>query len=361
MTAPDAGLSRRAQLVDAALYAAESGGCEIDLSDNTNLWGAPPAALRALREDSLNVARYPQTYSETLKRELGRYLDVEDRCIVTGCGSDDVLDCAFRTFADAGAVLAIASPSFSAVPMLARANGLAPVEIPLTADGDVDVDAITAVNAAIVYLCSPNNPTGGVLARESVMAVTARSRGIVILDEAYAEFVAEPLTDLAMTRANVFVTRTMSKAFGLAGLRVGYGIGDPALVNAVETVRGPYKVNAAAERAAIAALREDRAWVRDYVREIGESRERFCGALRGLGLAALPSSANFVLLPMANAVEIARQLRTLGVGVRAFSNLSSRIPALQEANGSAIRITIGPWPAMGRAVDALAEVIARCA
>jgi histidinol-phosphate/aromatic aminotransferase/cobyric acid decarboxylase-like protein len=182
----------------------------------------------------------------------------------------------------------------------------------------------------------------------------------VILDEAYAEFVAEPLTDLATIHANVFVTRTMSKAFGLAGLRVGYGIGSATLVNAVEKVRGPYKVSITAERAAVAALREDRAWVGAYVSEIGESRERFCEALRGLGLAPLPSSANFVLVPMRNATEIARELRVLGVGVRAFSDLASRLPALQKAYGAALRITVGPWPVMCRVVDALVEAIAQC-
>ncbi|HEX5830151.1 MAG TPA: aminotransferase class I/II-fold pyridoxal phosphate-dependent enzyme, partial [Gemmatimonadaceae bacterium] len=136
----------------------------------------------------------------------------------------------------------------------------------------------------------------------------------------------------------LLVVRTMSKAFGLAGLRVGYAAGAPALVAEVEKSRGPYKVNALAERAALAALREDLPWVRARIAEAVTNRERLADGLRAIGLAPLPSNANFVLVPVTDAAALAQRLRDAGVAVRPFSAL----PTI----GDALRISVGPWEMM---------------
>ena len=141
------------------------------------------------------------------------------------------------------------------------------------------------------------------------------------------------------------VTRTMSKAFGLAGLRIGYGIASPDIVLAIEKARGPYKVNVVAEAAAIAALTKDLAWVRARIADVLENRERFCLALRDLGYEPIVSDANFVLLPVADCGRESDLLKKAGIAVRGF-------PALAGI-GDALRITIGPWEMMQECLAAL--------
>ena len=341
----------RASYRDLSLYAGESSPCEVDLSDNTNLWGTPPAATRAVR-DLLDrgFARYPSAYCGTLKDAIAEYAGVDASRIVTGCGSDDILDSAIRAFAEPGDRLALCAPTFAMIPIFARLNGLETTGASMTASWDIDPGALAATEARIIYVCSPNNPTGTTASRAALERLIASAPGLIILDEAYAEFAQGHHLDLAMTSDRVLVVRTMSKAFGLAGLRVGYAVGAPAVVAEVEKSRGPYKVSMTAERAALAALTDDRAWVADRVADARASRERLIASLRTLGLAPLPSQANFVLVPVPRATAVARQMRARGVAVRAFEALPSI--------GDALRITAGPAPAMEHLVTVLTEALA---
>jgi histidinol-phosphate/aromatic aminotransferase/cobyric acid decarboxylase-like protein len=145
----------------------------------------------------------------------------------------------------------------------------------------------------------------------------------------------------------------MSKAFGLAGLRIGYAVGSPGLVDEVEKSRGPYKVNALAERTALAALTEDMDWVRTHVGAAIESRSRLVAALRDLGLEPLESEANFVFVPLRNAPRVATRMRELGVAVRPFADLPLVSAGLHASSGSALRISVGPWSDLQTALDAL--------
>jgi len=324
--------------------------CEVDLSDNTNLFGVPPAAGRALADlAGAAVTRYPAVYARELKRALADYAGVTQDAVVTGCGSDDVLDSAIRAFSEPRDTIAFPDPTFAMLPVFAHMNGLEARTVPLLPSGDLDADALLATQARIVYLCSPNNPTGGAVSPEAIAHVVDRATGVVIVDEAYIEFAA-PLASLAASssrRANLLVARTLSKAFGLAGLRVGYAVGAPALVADVEKSRGPYKVSGPAERAAIAALESDRAWVAHRVAEVVANRGRFAAALAQAGRVVAPSHANFVLVRVADAAATAAAMRARGVAVRPFPGL--------RGIGEAVRITIGPWPMMERALVALAE------
>ena len=336
----------RADYRDLVLYAPDRTPCAVDLSDNTNLWGVPPSAAAVLREvDAAAVTRYPALYAGRLKEALARYAGVQPDQVVTGCGSDDVLDSAIRAFARPGDIVAHPDPSFAMVPIFARLNGLGAVAVPLAGDFDVDADAMLATGARIVYICSPNNPTGTAASRSEIERLIARAPGVVVLDEAYAEFMGPGWMADAPRIENLLVTRTMSKAFGLAGLRVGYAVGNPELVAAVEKSRGPYKVSAVAERAACAALDADLGWVRSRIDEARSNREAFSDALRHRGFAPLPSTSNFVLVPVRDATAITKRMRDAGVAVRPF-------PALPEI-GDAVRITIGPWPLMEAGLAAL--------
>lgn len=342
---------------------AHASNATIDLSDNTNLWGTPPAAEAALRDVGGDAARYPSPYSAELKQALAEYVGVIPGNIVTGCGSDDILDAAMRAFASTDEAIAYSTPTFSMIPTFARLNGLRAIEIPLgDADRSYDIDAeqLVETGAKIIYICSPNNPTATTVSRAALQYVVEHAAGLVILDETYAEFAGCTGVDLTTQSDRLLVTRTFSKAFGLAGLRVGYGVGNSSLVNFVERTRGPYKVTAPAVRAARAVLRDDPmalGWMRDRARLTCENRERFLIELRQLGFAPMPSAANFVLLPHAEAPLLARRLRDGGLLVRPVTDLPRSIRAFAASAGHAIRITVGPWDVMLRALDLLAGAL----
>ncbi len=333
---------------DISLYSPPVVQCRVDLSDNTNLFGMPPTAGRVLREAATStVTRYPRSYAPELKRALAEYTSFEPSWLTTGCGSDDLIDCALRAFLEPGERIAVPEPSFSMMGYFARVNGLEFTPVPLRPDFDIDVEGLLATGARLIYVCSPNNPTSTVVSRSALERLVDHAPGLVLVDEAYVEFAEASNEDLVRSRTNVLVTRTLSKAFGLAGMRVGYAIGRPEVVAEVEKARGPYKHTGLAERMAIAALTQDVAWMRERAQEARTNRERLVNELKAQGLQPLPSEANFVLVPLPDAPRIAVRMRELDVNVRAFQGLSGV--------GDALRIGCGPWPLMETALHALRE------
>ncbi len=318
--------------------------CDLDLTDNTNLFGVPPSvtALLAAPPPSA-ITRYPSPYADALRLALARLTGTSAENIVTGCGSDDVLDATFRAFCEPQDRVAFCPPTFSIVSSFARANGLTPTPVRL------EVDALAQSGARLIYLCAPNNPTGALLPEGFLEALLERTTAIVVLDEAYIEYAARPSWSTAAPGLQrLLVVRTLSKAYGLAGLRVGYAVGAAELIEQVEKTRGPYKVGGLAERAAVAVLSDDVAWVQRGVDEVKQSRASFVQALSAKGFRPLPSEGNFVLVPVAtNAVDLAARMRERGVSVRAFSAL--------EGLGDAVRISIGPKAAMDTCLAALVE------
>lgn len=339
----------RAALADVPLYDPRRTPVALDLTDNTNRWGVPPHAAAALRAlDAEAVTRYPTLYTAPLKEALAHRLGVAPEMLVTGCGSDDLLDCAFRAFAEPDMVVAAPVPSFAMVPLFARGNALRYVGVPEDAAHQPDLDALLAARPRILYLCTPNNPTGVPVARARLERAVAEAPGLVVVDEAYAEFAGTSAVELLARADNLLVVRTCSKAYGLAGLRVGYAVGAPSVVLEVERARGPYKVSAPAERAALAAVRDDAAWVDEHVALAVAVRERLAAALRARGLSPLPSGANFVCVPVPGAVAVGQALRARGVAVRPFEGL----PHV----GDALRISVGPWEQMETLLGALDAV-----
>ncbi len=332
-----------------SLYAPNRAPASIDLSDNTNLWGVPPAAAREIANAAASaVTRYPALYAADVKEAIASYIGVSPSMIVTGCGSDDVLDSAIRAFGEPGDSITYPDPSFAMIPIFARMNGLDATAIPLTPANDADVDAYVSADAKITYLCSPNNPTGASFTRGAIDEIVARVRGIVVIDEAYAEFAGWNCLGLLERFPRVVIARTLSKAFGLAGLRIGYAIGDPKIVAEIEKSRGPYKVNGIAQRAAVAALTEDRDWVAQHVREAVQNRDRLTTSLQSIGFKPLPSDSNFVLVPVSDATGMDDRLRQRGIAVRPFSAL----PRI----GDALRISVGPWGMLQPLVDELTVI-----
>ncbi|MBM7117401.1 pyridoxal phosphate-dependent aminotransferase [Archangium primigenium] len=339
----------RASYRDIPLYAPSKARCRVDLSDNTNLFGLPPAAERVLRETTATqVGRYPVGYSPDLRQAVARYTGMDPAQVTTGCGSDDVIDCTLRAFLEPGELIAYPSPTFVMMSYFAKVNGLRYAPVRLRPDFDIDVDGLLATGAKLIYVCSPNNPTGTVASRAALERLVDTAPGLVLIDEAYAEFARDSHLDLAR-RPNVLVTRTLSKAFGLAAMRVGYAVGAPGLVAEVEKARGPYKVTGLSERMAVAALTEDVPWMRARADEALAVRARLVEELARLGLSCLPTEANFVMVPLRGAPAVAETMRARDVNVRAFAGL----PGI----GDALRIGCGPWNVMQAALDALREAL----
>ena len=342
----------RVTLRTLSLYEPNRAPCALDLSDNTNRWGVPPAAERALRDvEAERITRYPSVYTPELKRALAEYAGVRADEIVVGCGSDDVLDSAIRAFAEPGDVLAYPDPTFGMLPLWAKMNGLVAAPVPTPDPRAVDIDALLATRARVTYVCSPNNPTGLALSRSDVERLVEHAAGIVILDEAYAEFAPDGWIADAPCHAHLVVARTMSKAFGLAGLRIGYAAAAASTITQIEKARGPYMVGGVAERVALAALCDDLAWVRTHIDAAKESRERFRAELDEAGIPSLPSDANFVLVPVTDAAAVAAHMRAAGVAVRPFPRL--------RGIGDGVRITVAPWPMMDEALQALRAAVQR--
>jgi histidinol-phosphate aminotransferase len=332
------------------LYAPDPTPAFLDLSDNVNLWGVPPAAARALGEPlDAQPSVYPRSDPVELRAALAGYAGVGPEQVITGCGSDDVIDGALRAFAAPGEKVAYSAPSFSMLVTFARVSGLEPAPVPFREGGDIDPDALLAQRAAITYVCSPNNPTGTGVSAEAIEHVVNRAEGLVLVDEAYGEFSGQSAVPLLVRAPHLLVTRTLSKAFGLAGLRVGYGLAAPEVVQVLEKVRGPYKVNVLGEKAALAALGEDVPWVLQHAEAAVAIRERLRVGLEALGFRALPSSANFLCVPVPDSAALGGALLGEGIKVR----LLRALPGI----GDAIRVGVGPWESMERLLHALREVL----
>lgn len=322
----------------------------VDLSDNTCLWGPPPSVRETLASlTDAQLSRYPTPYADALCDAIASHVGVTSDRVVTGCGSDDVLDSAMRACCDAGGTIAIAVPTFSVVGAFAAVNDLAVTEVPMRGGARVLADDLLETGAQLYYLCSPNNPTGSVVDPGELERLCGATTATVLVDEAYVDFASASALPLLDVHRNLVVVRTLSKAYGLAGLRVGYALGDPGVVAAIAASRGPYKVGGVAEALAISVLRCDGAWVDERVADVVALRDGFAQRLRDEGLEVLGSSANFVAVAVDDAADVLERMLARGVLVRAY-------PALPVV-GDLIRITIGPAPMLDEALDALLAAV----
>lgn len=337
-------------------YVPDRRSIEVDLTDNTNLWGAHPAALRVVREASDEIlSRYPEPYVDRVKEAVSRRFGVPAANVCTGCGSDDILDSAFRAASAEKEMVRYPTPTFSMIAPFTRMNGHEDGAVPWSR-ALADPGALLEGDPALIYICRPNNPTGHLVPRawldELIAACSMRGSEapLVLVDEAYADFAGESLVTDAPGFPRVLVLRTLSKAFGLAGVRVGWAAGSTEVVDEVEKSRGPYKVGRLAEAAALAALNDPVDWVGDVIAECLENRSRLVAALRDRGLDPFPSAANFVFIPLeeGTAGPTALALREQGVAVRPFGEASEV--------GDGLRATVGPWPLMKRFLAAVDRV-----
>jgi histidinol-phosphate aminotransferase len=316
----------------------------VKLSANENPLGTSAKALAA-RDSAVIPSLYPDPDSTALCQALGELHGIDPARIVCGTGSGELLTCAASAFAGPGDEVLYVRYGFSLYEIAARRCGATPVEAPDT-DYGTDVDALLGCvteRTRVVFIANPNNPTGSFLSQADLARLHDGLPGhvLLVLDQAYAEYVSPEDDDgglaLAAAHPNVLVARTFSKAYGLAGERLGWATGAPGLVGALNRIRGPFNVNNRAQSAAVAALADQ-----DFVRASREhnraERARFVEAVAALGnhgLRPLPSEANFVLVLFEGTLTAEAALSGLAEAGYAVRHLpGQRLP-------QGLRITIG--------------------
>ncbi|MDE2484829.1 MAG: histidinol-phosphate transaminase [candidate division NC10 bacterium] len=328
----------------------------VKLASNENPLGPSPLALRALREALPESHRYPDGSGYYLKQELARHLGLTPNHLVLGNGCNEVLEMMARCFLLAGDEVVIADPAFAIYGMLAHLQGCTTIRVPLKAwthDLEAMAKAVTS-RTKMVFVGNPNNPTGTAVRPTELTAFmdALPEDVIVVIDEAYIEYVPPEMVpdSLKFVRQGrpVIVLRTFSKIYGLAGLRIGYGMAPPSMVALLERVRAPFNVNALAQRAALAAL-DDHVHLSSSrkVNELGKAY--LSGELHRLGLECPPSVANFLLVDLKqDGPAVADALLRMGVIVRPLGGAYLK---------THIRVTIGTPPENERFVEALRSVL----
>lgn len=339
--------------------AAEFGiGNPIKLASNENPLGASPLAVNALRHQN-NLARYPDGNGTALKAKLAQRHGVDSSCITLGNGSNDILEFVARAFVNLGDEVIFSEHAFAVYPLATLAVGGAPVVTPAL-DWGYDLDAILAAvtdRTRVIFIANPNNPTGTWVGREALKKFldALPDHIVTVIDEAYAEYVEQPdypdCTQWIADYDKLLVTRTFSKIYGLAGLRVGYGVSTPELADFLNRVRQPFNVNSMGLAAAAAAL--------DDVSHIHASRSAnwegmafIEDACHQRGLGYIPSVGNFIAINFGHPAEdLFQSMMERGVIVRPLANYG--MP-------DHLRVTIGSAGENARFLHVLDEAIASC-
>lgn len=309
----------------------------INLASNESLLGPSPKVVRAIKQEAARVGLYPDPKADALKREISRYVGVDSRCIVLGNGSDELIDMICKAFLDPGDKALIPLPTFSMYEISCRVNGAAPKFIELKNFEWRANELVGAMaGAKLAFIARPNNPTGNGMDVAGLERLL-KSGKLIVVDEAYAEFAGYSVAKETRKRDNLIVLRTFSKAFGLAGLRIGYSIANPKIAEALEEIRPPFNVNRLAQVAAIAALR-DRRYLTKVIKTVRGGRDYLRRELSKLGARVLPSDANFVMVDItplgAEAPELCEYLVRKKILVRDLSGF-------RGAGARWVRITVG--------------------
>ena len=348
----------RAAVVKMAPYRPplEGRGEKLRLDFNENVSGCSPRVLDVLRNAASRefVATYPEY--EAARRELAAHLGVTADQLIIGAGTDEVINAVMHAYVDPGDEVIVLKPSFSMFTFYAELVGGVVRSVPYRPpDLSFPADEIVAgINPHTRAICiaSPNNPTAGVAQVGELERILGSAGGCAVLvDEAYFDFHGESMLDLLPKSPNLFVARTFSKAYGMAGLRIGVMATQAANAEIVRKGQSPYGVNALAVRCALAAIK-DHEYVREYVRQVLQARQLLGAAFDEMNIRYWPSHANFVLFELGERVKDAcAALAERGILIR---DQSRHIP------GTA-RVTVGPLQDTVRFLATLKEVMAKWA
>jgi histidinol-phosphate aminotransferase len=328
----------------------------VKMASNENPLGPSPRAIAAIAGTAQAVNFYPDGSAYKLRQTLAARFGVDPASVIIGNGSNELVQMLALALLEPGDEVVMPVPTFPRYEPLARMMNAVPIEVPLK-DFRMDIEAMidrTGSATKIIYLCNPNNPTGTIAVRSEVDRLFARvSPGtLVVFDEAYYEYVTNPDypdgLDYLKQGFNTIVLRTFSKMYGLAGLRVGYGIGPPQLIDYLNRVREPFNVNSLAQEAALAAL-EDEDFVQ-LTRETNESGKKYLyEAFAARGINYVPTEANFIFFDSGRDEKaVFHQMLKEGVIIRGGFGLPAHL-----------RVTIGTAAQNTRFLAALDKILAQ--
>ena len=327
----------------------------VKLNTNENPYPPSPAVARALSQfDAATLRRYPPATADQLRGLVARRFGVETENVVVTNGGDEGLRLAVTTFADPGDTFGTAKPSYSLYPVLAAVQDCALAEIPLDPDWTPADDFASCLNAAgarLTCLVNPHAPSGVLISPEAVSAIARELDGVLLVDEAYVDFVdpslGHNLVPLMREHENLLLLRTLSKGYALAGLRVGFLLGNASLIHPiVAKTRDSFNVDAIAQALACAAL-GDSAYAERRWEDIRRERDRVTEALRDRGYRVPDSQANFLLVRLPGARDVFSRLRERGIFVRYFDQ-----PRLADC----LRVTVGTPEQNDKLLDAMDQI-----
>ena len=334
----------------------------IKLNSNENPYPPSPQVLAALASFSGELLRrYPDPRAETFRQVVGKTFGIPTDWVIAGNGSDDVLTllvraCAGQSAGEAQRVLAYPTPTYVLYRTLAAIQPAETIEIPYETTGDewrLPVQALIAAQAAVTLIATPNSPTGHVVPIADLRTLATGLKGVLAVDEAYIDFAgagADRVSlELIRDFENVVVLRTLSKGYGLAGLRLGFGCAQPALLAGLFKIKDSYNVDAIALRLGAAAI-TDQAYKQATVEKVVVAREQLRAALQGLGFRVWRSHTNFLLAqpPDDRAYFLYKSLRAQQIMIRYFNQ-----PGLNDK----LRITVGTPPQNQRLVKAIKDLL----
>ncbi len=315
----------------------------------------PPGALTALNElGPEGLFRYPDPTAMPLRRDLAEHYGLTPERVVVGNGSDEILSLLIRAVCDPGAEVLAPDPAYSLYPVLAAAQGATYRTVACLDEFVLDLDAMCAARPAITFITSPNNPAGTLYPARQIARICASGHNLVVVDEAYAEFAESNALGLLDEFPNLAIARTFSKAYGLAGARVGYLLGPAGLCRTLLAIKDAYNVSAAAQTAARAALR-DRDWAEAMWKSVRSRRARLITGLALIpGLEPFPSQANFVLVDCGphHAPRLLEQLAARKILVRHLGHV--------RGAENALRITVGKDSEIERLLAELSTICRSC-
>ena len=342
---PDKTLSELRQLLDME---------KVDkLSFNESPYGASPLAVAAIRKAAESVHRYHDPEGKTLKAKLAALYAVDPSMTYLGSGADEAVSLLMQAFLNPGEEVIMQKPTFGQYASAATLAGGVPVRVPLLADLTTDFAGMLAAitdSTKMIFICNPNNPTGLAEGKTALQAFLRQvpDRVLIVLDEAYAEFVSQADyvsgVSLLTEFTNLVVLRTFSKVYGLAGLRLGYGIASRELVAVVNRVRNPFNVNCLALAAAEAAL-EDSAFCQQVLQDNQQQRQRLTEAFTVLGWKVFASETNFLFVDtQTDSTKLCQALAAQGILIR---------PGHGWDRPTFVRVSVGSWEQNDRLLRAI--------
>jgi len=333
----------------------------IKLGSNENPWGCSKKIKEELLREIGNLHQYPEPVNPVLMEELGNFLDVpRENIIVGGDGADEIIDTLMRTFVDVGDEVIIPIPTFTQYRVSAHIHGanIRYGRYNKKKDFKLDVDSILdniTERTKIIFLCTPNNPTGNPIERKDIKKILESTEALVVVDHAYIEYSKDiyNVTKWALDYENLLILRTFSKIFGLAGARVGYGVANEEVINYMMRVKPVFSLTRLSQICTIAALRDREFFF--YSRERGiESREiLYRGLKKFKELKVYPSEANYLLVEIRNDMtsgEFCEELLKRGVIVRDCKSF-------EGLDGEYIRVSIGTFEEDRRFLEILKDIV----